>query len=357
MPFADRNGLIVRVLRRNPPARSAGIGFVVGDRHIVTCAHVVNTALGRDKKNQEEPGPDERLEIDFPILGDAAGAPSCTCQVACWVPPPKTGVSGGDVAGLTIVGKDLPDLAGPARLVSDDRFRGAEVHVFGYPADSPDRQSGTWITLRLRSAVGGGIVQLDTDSESAMRAQPGYSGSPVIAVDADGDAVTGMFAIAAEGSGRDAYAIPVSQIAAAWRNVLGTPELLGQAAAAAALQPTVPQPGLQQPTLAQVVAGNWLVDIQSPQLGFLKMKLALMIPSSGELQFQGSYIGTPVPVGVQGTWWVTGNQIKLSGVLEQKGPLPQKYPYGVIVTFTSWSFEELKGISSNGEDIICRRQG
>jgi hypothetical protein len=35
----------------------AGVGFVVDERHIVTCAHVVNTALARDQRAQDKPAP------------------------------------------------------------------------------------------------------------------------------------------------------------------------------------------------------------------------------------------------------------------------------------------------------------
>jgi hypothetical protein len=41
----SREGFTVRVQRRGSAA-PAGVGFVIDDTHIVTCAHVVNTALG-----------------------------------------------------------------------------------------------------------------------------------------------------------------------------------------------------------------------------------------------------------------------------------------------------------------------
>jgi hypothetical protein len=365
MQYADRDGFIVRILRSATPDRAAGIGFVVGDQHIVTCAHVINTALGRDKTAQDDPGAGERIQIDFPILGDAEGAPTRTCRVARWLPPPKSGVSGGDVAGLVVVGEGLPDRAGPARLISDDRVRGAEVQVFGYPADHPDRRSGAWVTQRLRSAVGGGIVQLDTDTDSAMRAQPGYSGSPVVAVDKDGDAVAGMLAIAGDVDSSDAYAIPVTQIAAAWPDGLGKPDEIGHpftgpvTATPSPEQvgpPAQPQPGLQQPALPQVIAGNWVIDFQVPQGPPGRLMLALAILPFGQLQFQGSFVGTPVPMAVDGLWRVMGNQVQLSGRRTVAGLFPQQFPYEVIVTFASWSYGELIGSSSDGASVIWRRQ-
>ena len=49
-----RAGFTVRVLRIGSAA-GAGVGFVVDEQHIVTCAHVVNAALGRDQRAQDAP--------------------------------------------------------------------------------------------------------------------------------------------------------------------------------------------------------------------------------------------------------------------------------------------------------------
>ncbi|MGH3826804.1 MAG: trypsin-like serine peptidase, partial [Pseudonocardiaceae bacterium] len=186
MSQGRRAGFVVRVLRGGAPA---GVGIVVGERHILTCAHVVNTVLGREQRTQEPPGPQARVQVEFPILGDAQGAPLRNCRVAVWVPPPASGTAGGDVAGLMLVGEDLPAGAGPARLVEAGDVRHAEVAVFGYPGE-PQRD-GAWAACRLRGAVGAGMIQLDADSEAAFRAQPGYSGSPAVVAGEAGDGVVG----------------------------------------------------------------------------------------------------------------------------------------------------------------------
>src|SRR5215469_14684928 len=130
MSRASREGFTVRVLRTGSSA-PAGIGFVVGDRQIVTCAHVVNHALGRDKRSQEKPGHDVLLQVDFPILGDSAGAPTRSCTVQAWMPPPASGVSGGDVAGLVVRGEGLPERGSPARLIDPATLQDVVVKVFG----------------------------------------------------------------------------------------------------------------------------------------------------------------------------------------------------------------------------------
>ncbi|MGH9120840.1 MAG: trypsin-like serine peptidase, partial [Acidimicrobiales bacterium] len=215
---AAREGFVVRVLRAGS-AVPAGVGFVVGDRHVVTCAHVVNTALGRALRDQEVPGAELRVQVEFPLLGDSEGAPLRSCRVAVWVPPPASGVAGGDVAGL-VLGEGLPAGAGPARLAEAMDAREAEVGLFGYPGEPP-RRNGAWARCRLGGVVGSGLIQLDADSEAAFRAQPGYSGSPAVVADGVGDAVVGMLAVASRDEDvRDAYAIPVARLVDAWPEVL-----------------------------------------------------------------------------------------------------------------------------------------
>jgi hypothetical protein len=214
-----REGFVVRVLRAGSVV-AAGVGCVVGDRQVVTCAHVVNTALGRGQRDQEAPGEDVRVQVDFPALGGPEGAPLRSCRVDRWVPPPVLGVVGGDVAGLVLVGEGLPAGAGPARLAEVVGVRDAEVDLFGYPG-VPPRRDGAWARCRLGGVVGGGLIQLDADSEAVFRAQPGYSGSPAVVADGVGDAVVGMLAVATRDQDvRDAYAIPVARLVDAWPEVL-----------------------------------------------------------------------------------------------------------------------------------------
>jgi Trypsin-like peptidase domain len=214
-----REGFVVRVLRAGSVV-AAGVGFVVGDRHVLTCAHVVNTALGRAQRDRETPGEDVRVQVDFPALGGPEGAPLRSCRVERWSPPPVSGVVGGDVAGLVLVGEGLPAGAGSARLTEAVGVREAEVDLFGYPGDPP-RRDGAWARCRLGGVVGGGLIQLDADSEAVFRAQPGYSGSPAVVADGVGDAVVGMLAVATrDQDARDAYAIPVARLVDAWPQVL-----------------------------------------------------------------------------------------------------------------------------------------
>jgi signal transduction histidine kinase len=117
--------------------------------------------------------------------------------------------------------------------------------VFGYPGTPDRKEKGAWTNCTIRGAVGGGLIQLDARAEAALRAQPGYSGAPVVARDRWGDAVVGMLSIASKGgAAHDAYAVPVSEVASAW------PETLGHT-----VLPPCPYRGLQAFTAADAQAG------------------------------------------------------------------------------------------------------
>lgn len=152
-------------------ARPAGVGFVVGERHVLTCAHVVNTALGRDMHSQEKPSEGDRLRLQFPLIG--ADGPERHATVVVWYPPAAGDLRSeiADVAGLELEGA-LPARAVPAELSHGHPAQ--ELSVFGYPTDPP-RARGAWVTCQLRGRVGGGLDHVDSDLSAALRAQPGYS--------------------------------------------------------------------------------------------------------------------------------------------------------------------------------------
>ncbi|NEA58340.1 AAA family ATPase [Streptomyces sp. SID13666] len=245
-----REGFIVKV-RAAASEGPVGIGFMVGPNQVVTCAHVVNAALRREKDDRSRPAVGARVQVEFVLLGDTEGGPVRNCRVDAWDPPAGGGAQGRDVAGLVIVGGDtVPVGAGAARLL-DARagvFGDGQVSVFGYPSAPSREANGAWSSCILRGSVGGGLLQLDSGSESALRAQPGYSGAPVITQDRWGDAVVGMLAIASRGGATgDAYAVPLSEIVAAWPTALERRVL-----------PPCPYRGLQTFTAVDAQAGYFV---------------------------------------------------------------------------------------------------
>ncbi|MEU4767937.1 trypsin-like peptidase domain-containing protein [Actinosynnema sp. NPDC023794] len=191
MPDGSLPSSVVRFT--DAAGRTVGAGVVLG-RHVVTCAHVVNLALGLDPGSAARPM--EAVEVDFPALnGETA-----TARVRTWTPPPpREGSPGDDIATLDL---DLPAGVTPARLVAAPLLAGSTVDVFGYPANRPD---GAWTRAVVRGQVGGRLVQLD--SESALAVQRGYSGSPVW--DHRTGRVVGIIATAAS---QDSYAVAADRL-------------------------------------------------------------------------------------------------------------------------------------------------
>jgi diguanylate cyclase (GGDEF)-like protein/PAS domain S-box-containing protein len=193
---------------------SVGAGFVVSDHHVLTCAHVVNAALGRGQLDQERPSADDVLLLRLPLRGDAIRQ----ARVVEWLPPPSRGIAGGDIAGLEIIGEPLPANLMAARL-ADWTSLGDKADVFGYPVEK-NRPAGGWVPCHVRGRVGNGLLQIDSDPDAALRTQPGYSGSPII--ERVSGAVIGMFSAASYNShDRDSYGIPSVVLRSAWEDVLG----------------------------------------------------------------------------------------------------------------------------------------
>ncbi|MDQ3886332.1 MAG: trypsin-like peptidase domain-containing protein, partial [Actinomycetota bacterium] len=203
------SGPVVRVL--DPSGRTVGVGVLVGPREVVTCAHVVNAALGRDHGAQDQP------VAEVTVAFAAGDGPRLPAGVRRWLPPPRTGAVGDDIAGLVLA--DLPTGATPARLATNLPARGRVVDVFGFPG-SPPRPHGAWVEAAVRGRIGGAHLQLDSTTDTALRIQPGFSGSPVF--DRSTGRVVGLLAATPPaGSGeRDSYAITADQLRLAWPEIL-----------------------------------------------------------------------------------------------------------------------------------------
>ncbi|GAB7030876.1 trypsin-like peptidase domain-containing protein [Streptomyces sp. NPDC021749] len=74
--------------------RAVGAGVLVAERLILTCAHVVNSALGRARFSQDIPGPGETVTVRLPHV--AAGV-DLTARVVrtMWTPPRATATGPG----------------------------------------------------------------------------------------------------------------------------------------------------------------------------------------------------------------------------------------------------------------------
>jgi hypothetical protein len=79
----DAPNSAVRVL--DAKGSTVGVGVLVGRREILTCAHVVNSALGRDRRAQDQPTGEVIVE------STAGDGPPLRARVQRWLPPPRPG--------------------------------------------------------------------------------------------------------------------------------------------------------------------------------------------------------------------------------------------------------------------------
>lgn len=97
-----------------------GAGFLVGERHILTCAHVIGQALGLNDDTPDTPT--STVSLDFPQL---ALHTLLSAKVVFWSPVQENGQ--GDIAGLELL--DAPPAGAaairfvPADQVWDHTFR------------------------------------------------------------------------------------------------------------------------------------------------------------------------------------------------------------------------------------------
>ncbi|HZN17567.1 MAG TPA: pentapeptide repeat-containing protein, partial [Micromonosporaceae bacterium] len=184
---------IFRVLRNGRPV---GLAFHVGGGLLLTCAHVVNTALGRPKRERRRPEGTE-LTVDFAL---ADRAPARPAVLRWWAPEAAAGFDERDVAVLALVAppQDLAVL----RLVEDDAGD-FEVRAFG---PSPARRTPGYVDGRLLGSVDGARLQLNQRIEGVFRIGAGFSGGPVWRV-ATGEVAGALQAAALEDEATDAYIV------------------------------------------------------------------------------------------------------------------------------------------------------
>jgi tetratricopeptide (TPR) repeat protein len=160
---AVRDRAIVAVLTAdNTPV---GVGCLVAPTLVLTCAHVVNTALGLPIDGQEQP--EEALWVAQAIPRSAP----VMASVEHWRPiTPDTG----DVAILRLAEPVSDSVAAP--FIDVVSTVGHSFLAFGYPSGQPD---GIWASGQLLPQQGKGWSILQSVLQSGSAVEEGFSGSPV----------------------------------------------------------------------------------------------------------------------------------------------------------------------------------
>ncbi len=178
--------------------RIVGAGFLVGARHVLTCAHVVRQALALS--DGAAPQPTDRVHLRFPLLDAEL---TLTATVARWDATL-------DIAGLILA--EPPPAAAPVRLAASDDLWEHRFGALGFPARYDD---GVWTSGVLRGRTANGRIQIDGKADPGYWIKPGFSGTAIW--DTELDAVVGMAVTAdMDAEVKAAYMIPARALLAAW---------------------------------------------------------------------------------------------------------------------------------------------
>ncbi|MET8770156.1 trypsin-like peptidase domain-containing protein [Streptomyces sp. NPDC004658] len=173
---SDDPSRYVVCIRRTEDGKPAGAGFVLGSDTVLTCAHVVNAALGRDLFDARTPGVDE-VPVEVPDA-ETHGSRRYPARVAHWIPP-RARAGGAVRAGsadwlgdLAVLRVDAP----PGSLPPGPRQAAMTV---GHKLNAWHGGGRASTVARLTvAALHGELAYLD-GAPTGMAVGPGYSGSPL----------------------------------------------------------------------------------------------------------------------------------------------------------------------------------
>lgn len=201
----------VRVVSEDGRVWGAG---VLTASWVLTCAHVVTSALGRGA------GPKGGLWVDRP--GDSGGRVRAVVAEGGWFPGPaeKAGVDRAHDIDLAVL--SLPDGRPPeweqGVLGGQELTPRRRVRAMGYPRSA---QGGVWMAAVLAGQGGPHPrwVQLDAVSSVGARVERGFSGAPVWDEETS-NCVGLMTAAMTDHAMRVAWMVPMDVVSECWPGLL-----------------------------------------------------------------------------------------------------------------------------------------
>lgn len=182
---------------------------LVSNEYLVTCSHVVASALGLPPETIE--APKQRVKLDFPFIeGEKLEA-----EIKFWLPYKswKT-ISNNeitDIAGLKLSGT-ITNSTESIRLVSPDSLYDHPFKVIGFPTG---HHNGIWANGVLKDSLANGLIQMEGVKAQGYSLKEGFSGAPIW--DEEEKGVVGM-AVAAETNEQRkvAFLLPTQLLFSAW---------------------------------------------------------------------------------------------------------------------------------------------
>jgi hypothetical protein len=165
--------------------RHVGMAVVLGQRSVLTCAHVVNEALGHD--GASTPKPSGLVRIVFPL---AAVQSERLASVSEWIPVQR-GNKPGDVALLMLADDeaDIPREVGIAEF-ADITGRTIDQDRLGVYGIRGGESIGQHVQSRFVGDAGAAMTQIDSTDRPGLVIRAGFSGGGVF--DEREQAIVGM---------------------------------------------------------------------------------------------------------------------------------------------------------------------
>ena len=195
------NRAIVRIFDQNDLIQ--GAGCLVADKRIITCAHVVQSAL--DISDEDTNISKLKVKLDLPHISPNS---YFFASIELWYPEE-------DIAGLKVEG-NMPNNANPVELIVSHNLWGHTFAAFGFPASIP---AGVWASGIIRGSQSQGWLQVEDTKQTGYQIVAGFSGAPVWDEELAG--VVGIIvATDTKDETKAAYMIPSEKLYNNWTDVV-----------------------------------------------------------------------------------------------------------------------------------------
>lgn len=296
----DRQPWLVRIIRGD---QIIGGGIYLGDRLVITAAHVV-TAFFRVSSDQPEP-PAGEVSVQLPQVAETIW-PGRVVSFSS----PSSQAPVKDIALIELTSTPPPSVMA-APLIDTEQLNGHRCRIYGYPRGF---DAGFWATGEVVGPIEGGLWQLQVQGVGA-----GFSGSPVWDQTLDG--VIGMLVSIARDQNA-AFMIHAASLAETLRSYSSSikrDEEVGREVRSA------PNTGERFATNDQV---NWIPDFAATNDSLGRAPLAYAIARQLRL-LQSESLGQSFLIHIDGEWGA-GKTSLLNFIREQFKSDWQ------IVDFDSW---------------------
>ncbi|HBE16585.1 MAG TPA: hypothetical protein DDW51_02950 [Cyanobacteria bacterium UBA11367] len=158
----------------NSSNKIVGTGFLVSEQHILTCAHVVQTALSLEQISKIQKG--DKLQVGFPRV---APGKTYNTQVIFWqYDRSSTNLPPADKQDIAVLELEniAPNGVKPVKLATTEDWWEHSFRVFGFPGGVPN---GRWARGELLSILGDRSVQIESINNQGYPIVEGFSGAPI----------------------------------------------------------------------------------------------------------------------------------------------------------------------------------